>query len=57
MRKKEIGTASGMDSVLDRMEIHFALFAQDIDTRRPLLKDTTVWNFVPGEIGKRKGIR
>lgn len=55
--KKGIGAASGMDLVLGRMEIHFALFARDIDTRRSLLKDTTVRNFVPGEIGKKKGIR
>lgn len=34
------------------MEIHFALFARCIDTRRPLLKDATARNFVPGEIGK-----
>lgn len=44
--KKGIGAANGMDFVRGRMEIHFALFARDIDTRRPLLKDT-VRNFVP----------
>lgn len=55
--KKGTGAGSGMDLVLGRMEIHFALFARDIDTRRSLLKDTTVRNFAPGEIGKKKGIR